>query len=101
MLLTGIVRKQLWARGQTPGARNLVLNLLLDQGQDIFQFMHLFSCRDVNNFYLKYQNEIDSLCEEDELFKPFEEVEIPSYVKLALEKTLMLIEQELKVKCEV
>ena len=98
MTLLETVHERVLFNGRTPGGCQLVLNNLLDCGRDVFQFMRLFSVTDVNKFYFSHQEEIDNLCNEDE--ELLDGLYNPSYTKLALEKCLMLIEQEINVSCE-
>lgn len=98
MILQDVVRAQVLFHGKTPGGCQLTLNYLLNQGHDVFQFMRLFTARDVNRFFLKYEEEINALCDEDaELLTTACPGE---WVKVALEKCLMLIEQEIIISCE-
>jgi len=88
------VSKQVTFMGKTPGGCKLVLRSLLDDGRDILQFMQLFTDADIATFYDTHQEEIDVLCIEDQ--ENYEEASEYESVKLALEKTLMLIEGEIK-----
>lgn len=94
MTLREQVHKQVLLMGRTPGGCKLTLHNLLDNGRDVFQFMQLFKQEDIVQFYYNYQEEIGTLCtEEDELVT---DPSVRGYVKLALEKTLILIEGEIK-----
>jgi len=81
--------------GKTPGGCKLVLRNLLDDGRDVFQFMQLFSQEAIVGFYRTHQEEIGELCREEEELT-IDARSVRGYVKLALEKTLMLIEGEIK-----
>lgn len=94
MTLREQVDKQVLLRGNTPGGCKLVLHNLLDNGRDIFQFMQLFNGRDIDEFYDAHEDEIDKLCTDDQ--EDYEEANEYDSVRLALEKTLMLIEGEIK-----
>lgn len=94
MHLKMAVSKQVKFMGKTPGGCKLVLHNLLDNGQDVFQFMQLFDEAAIAEFYDTHQEEIDKLCIEDQ--ENYEEASEYESVKLALEKTLMLIEGEIK-----
>lgn len=87
------VSAQVASVGKTPGGCKLVIHNLLDNGRDIFQFMQLFTKEAIEDFYYKYAVEIDLLCAEDESEAATDTFE---YTKLALEKTLMVIEGEIK-----
>lgn len=93
MNLKESVSKRVTFMGRTPGGCKLVLHNLLDDGRDVFQFMQLFTKASIEAFYYEYVTEIDALCTED---GGYEEANIQEGVKLALEKTLMLIEGEIK-----
>lgn len=94
MTLRERVHKQVLFVGRTPGGCKLVLHDLLDNGRDILQFMQLFKQEDVVQFYYNHQEAIGALCaEEEELVV---DASVQGYVKLALEKTLILIEGEIK-----
>lgn len=88
------VSNQVAFMGKTPGGCKLVLRNLLDDGRDVFQFMQLFTTADIDKFYDTHEEEIDELCTEDQ--ENYEEASEYESVKLALEKTLMLIEGEIK-----
>ena len=94
MNLKESVSKQVTFMGKTPGGCKLVLHNLLDNGRDILQFMQLFNEKAIEAFYHKHASEIDALCAEDEELGQMSGVQ--NGTKLALEKTLMLIEGELK-----
>ena len=94
MTLNEVVQKQVIARGNTLGGQRLAICNLLDHGQDIFQFMQLFTAKAIESFYYGFAAEIDTLCAEDEILPT--DAGICEYTKLAVEKTLMLIEGELK-----
>jgi len=93
MNLKDRVGKQVAFVGKTPGGCKLVIHNLLDNGRDIFQFMQLFTKAAIEAFYYEYAIEIDLLCAEDESEAA---TNIFEYTKLALEKTLMIIEGEIK-----
>lgn len=93
------VRERVLFNGRTPGGCQLVLNNLLDYNRDVFQFIQLFTARDINMFYLKHQVEIDELGEEDQELLT-EPPGVQTWVKLALEKCLMQVETEINVSCE-
>lgn len=95
MNLKESVSKQVAFSGRTPGGCKLVLKNLLDHGQDVFQFMQLFNEIDINNFYFAHAKEIDEICAADQEALP-EEASIREGTKLALEKTLIIIEDEIK-----
>lgn len=88
------VSAQVTFMGKTPGGCKLVLRSLLDDGRDVFQFMQLFNTKDIDAFYDTYEDEIDMLCVEDQ--EGYEEASERDSVKLALEKTLIIIEGEIK-----
>ena len=94
MTLKERVHKQVLFAGGTPGGCKLVLKNLLDNGRDVFQFMQLFGQEAIVQFYYDYQEEISALFREDDGLLVDEGVR--GYVKLALEKILMLIEGEIK-----
>ena len=94
MTLREQVYKQVLFMGKTPGGCKLVLHNLLDNGRDIFQFMQLFNQEAITNFYYNYQEEIGDLLREDNAL--LIDAGVREYVKLALEKVLMLIEGEIK-----
>jgi len=94
MTLKETINNQLIFAGRTPGGCCLVLKNLLDCGRDIHQFMQLFTAPDIEAFYQLHQDEIDDLCSEDE--ELMTDASVYGYTKLALEKTLMLIEAEMK-----
>jgi len=99
MTLKERVHKQVQFMGKTPGGCQLAIRNLLDHGRDVFQFMQLFDESATKKFYYENREEIDTLCsEEDELTAKAELTGSWEYqhVKLALEKTLMLIEAEMK-----
>lgn len=94
MNLKDKVSKQVTFMGKTPGGCKLVLHNLLDNGRDIFQFMQLFTEKAIEDFYYEHAVEIDEICAEDEELGQL--AGIRNGTKLALEKTLMIIEGELK-----
>jgi len=94
MHLKIVVSKQVSFMGKTPGGCKLVLHNLLDNGRDVFQFMQLFSDTAVMDFYYEHAVEIDTLCTEDG--EAPEGINIREGTKLALEKTLIIIEGEIK-----
>lgn len=93
MHLKKIVSERLTARGRTHAGCEQVLHHLLDEGQDVCEFMQLFNEANINAFYLTYDDEIDALCGEDEF--P-EQMGAREWVTSALQKILMLIEEEMK-----
>lgn len=95
MSLKETVRKQVNFMGRTPGGCKLVIHDLLDNGRDIFQFMQLFNEEAIEDFYYAHAAEIDEICAEDQEALA-EEASIHNGTKLALEKTLILIEGEIK-----
>lgn len=88
------VSAQVTFMGKTPGGCKLVLRSLLDDGRDVFQFMQLFNEKDIELFYCKHVAEIDELCAEDEELGQL--LGVRNGTKLALEKTLIIIEGEIK-----
>ena len=88
------VKAQVTFMGKTPGGCKLVLRSLLDDGRDVFQFMQLFNEADIEGFYYAYAAEIDQFCAEDEELG--QTLGVQNGTKLALEKTLILIEGEIK-----
>jgi len=94
MDLKMVVNERVTFMGRTPGGCKLALHNLLDNSRDVFQFMQLFNDADIATFYDAHQEEIDALCIEDQ--EDYEEASEYESVKLALEKTLMLIEGEIK-----
>lgn len=96
--LTQVVKERLRAVGRGKLDRKL-LTSLLDDKWDVFTFMQLTSLDDKRRFYFKYAEELEefrhedpealcSLCRDGDY--------LCSVVKVGLEKTLMLIEEELK-----
>ena len=81
--------------GKTPGGCKLVLHNLLDNGRDVFQFMQLFTDAAIEDFYYAYSREIDELCAEDSDMLSGD-TNVLEGTKLALEKTLVIIEGEIK-----
>lgn len=94
MSLKDVVGNQVAKMGRTPGGCKLLLRGLLDGGRDVFQFMQLFNKVDIGRFYYCHQIEIDELCAEDEELGQLAGTQ--NGTKLALEKTLMLVEAEIK-----
>lgn len=94
MTLKEHVHKQVLFAGGTPGGCKLLLKNLLDHGRDVFQFMQLFTPLDIEDFYYNHAVEIDRLCADDE--GPTANARMQELTKLALEKTLMIIEGEIK-----
>lgn len=95
MDLKETVNKQVTFMGKTPGGCKLVIHDLLDNGRDIFQFMQLFDEAAIEKFYYTHAVDIDELCATDNDMLP-EEVSMCEGTKHALEKTLMIIEGEIK-----
>ncbi|KKN52386.1 hypothetical protein LCGC14_0613030 [marine sediment metagenome] len=94
MTLLEAVRKRVNLNGHTMGGRLLAIKNILDHSRDVFQFMQLFNEADIGMFYESYGGEINKMyIEEVELV---ENNSLRAVTKLALEKTLMLIEVELK-----
>jgi len=89
------VKAQVTFMGKTPGGCKLVLRSLLDDGRDVSQFMQLFNEKAIEEFYYEHASEIDELCAEDQDVLP-EDASMFDGTKHALEKTLMLIEHEIK-----
>lgn len=96
MTLKERVHEQVLFAGKTPGGCKLALHNLLDNGRDVFQFMQLFNKEDIEGFYYAYAQEIDELCAGDVDMLSGEEISMREGTKHALEKTLMLIEGEIK-----
>lgn len=94
MNLKETVNSQVLFMGRTPGGCKLAIHNLLDNGRDIFQFMQLFNEEAIEEFYYDHAGDIDKLLEDDNI--AIELLSMHDGTKLALEKTLMLIEQELK-----
>lgn len=88
--------------GKSPGGCKLVLKDLLDGGRDVLQFMQLFSEQTIEHFYAEHQEEIQGLyAENPELLDGTISDErvgtgLRATTRLALEKTLIVIENELK-----
>lgn len=97
MNLKESVSKQLAFSGRTPGGCKLVIHNLLDNGQNIFQFMQLFNEKDIEAFYHEHAEEIDEICAEDQELGQM--LGICEGTKIALERTLMLIEVDVKNEC--
>lgn len=95
MNLKESVSNQVAFNGGTPGGCKLLLTNLLDHGRDVFQFMQLFSPHTIDEFYYTHAVEIDAICAEDEEILP-EDASMLAMTKLALEKTLIIIEGEIK-----
>lgn len=95
MTLRETVRKQVDFVGKTPGGRKLILHHLLDAGRDVFQFMQLFDQAAIIAFYYQHAGAIDELCTEDQEMLPAG-AGMQECTKFALEKTLILIEGEIK-----
>lgn len=94
MDLKEAVSNQVAFTGRSPGGCKLILRNLLDDGRDIFQFMQLFKQEDIVEFYHTHREAICKFCsEEDELVV---DASVRGYVKLALEKVLIVIEGEIK-----
>ena len=94
MDLKEAVSNQVAFTGGSPGGCKLVLRNLLDDGRDVFQFMQLFTQDAIVEFYHTHQEAIRKFCsEEDELVT---DASVRGYVKLALEKVLIIIEGEIK-----
>jgi len=81
--------------GKTPGGCLLAIHHLLDAKRDVFQFMQLFNEEAIEEFYYAYAREIDELCAEDDDVLS-EDANMEEGTKYALEKTLMVIEDEIK-----
>lgn len=94
MSLKEKVSNQVAFMGKTPGGCKLVLRNLLDDGRDVFQFMQLFNEEAIEEFYYEYAVEIDQLCAEDQELGQM--LGMREGTKLALEKTLIIIEGEIK-----
>jgi len=62
--------------------------------------MQLFNEKAIKDFAFTYAEEIATICTEDEEIPP-SGASMQVMTKLALEKTLMLIEQELKTKVKL
>lgn len=88
------VRAQVIFMGRTPGGCRLVIHGLLDEGRDIFHFMQLFDEDAMRTFYKKFKDEIHRICAEDEFMCGC--AGWCELTKGALERTLMLIEDEIK-----
>lgn len=95
MNLKESVSNQVAFSGRTPGGCKLVLHDLLDNGRDVFQFMQLFNEQDIKNFAFRHTEEITTLCAEDDEILPAG-ASLKAMTKLALEKTLIIIEGEIK-----
>lgn len=85
--------------GRSPAGRKFILLDLLDYGRDVHEFMQLFRKEDIEAFYRKHQSEIDALYEEDMVLLP--DPSASGRIKLAVEKTLMIIEAEMEVKYDL
>ena len=95
MDLKETVRNQVAFVGKTPGGCKLALRSLLDDGRDVLQFMQLFTQEAIKDFAFTHADEIATICAEDEEILP-SGASMQAMTKLALEKTLILIEGEIK-----
>ena len=98
MNLKESVSNQVAFSGGTPGGCKLLLKNLLDHGRDVFQFMQLFNEKAIQTFYYEHFGDIDLLVAEDEGDEGFvaAHADMVAGVKLALEKTLIIVEGEIK-----
>jgi len=95
MDLKEAVSNQVAFTGGSPGGCKLVLRNLLDDGRDVFQFMQLFTQEAIKAFAFTHAEEIATICAEDEEILP-SGASMQAMTKLALEKTLIIVEGEIK-----